>query len=1496
MRISILLILFCFWQTLHAQDRSRVQPHADYEVFVQDTVFNVPRFVKFRENERPDSSAWIKLLQLLYKPQTGINWLPVRQENDRMGMTHFFVQQHLNQIPVEGAILGIHLLKNKIVSVSGSYFPLGNIIPSGELTESEIVEKTIRLVPATKYKWQDAHEEAWLKESSGDPNATWYPKAQMVIVAGNFQLRPDQFVLAYKVKVYAEYPLTAKSLYLDASTGEPVAEEDLIHIINKPATAKTAYSDTQSMVTDSFSGGYRLRETGRGNGIETYNLKKGSSYGAAVDFTDSDNFWENFNANKDEIAADAHWGAEITYDYYFNKFGRNSYDNKGAKIRSYVHYGNNYNNAFWNGSVMTYGDGDGSVFKPLTSMDVCGHEVSHAVTTNTAALVYSYESGALNESFSDIFGNSIEKYAKPGQFNWRMGEEITPSGTGIRHMGNPNAKGHPDTYKGTLWYSGAGDNGGVHSNSGVQNYWYYLLCEGGIGKNDKSDSFFVDSIGMEKAEQIAYRNLSVYLTPNSQYADARFYSIQSAIDLFGNCSPEVIATTNAWHAVGVGQRYDSGSIQINFEVDTFFCRTPVFVPFSNLSINTNMYKWDFGDGQTSVAHNPVHQYTSQGVFTVTLEGEGCFVNQRDTLVRKNVIVIDSTPDICRSVLMPLGRWQTVTMCQGYVYDNGGEGKYAHLIRDTLTITSPFGDSISLKFLDFDYENKYDSIYIYNGPTPASPKIGGYTGSTLPKAGLPIVSSGKSITIIHFSDPLANGRGFKAELKTFAPEVKLTAMPDSTVCYNQSLQLFVHPQGGATGEYLYVWNGMMRHDSLLQIKLIKDSSFTVELVETCTDWRDTATFNIKVRNPLDLQLSKDTTVCYGSLAKVYASATGGKSDSYMLNWNGVPGVDSMVLNVIRDTSFLVTLNDLCTPVGDTSQVNITLLKPLSADVHSDTVICSGNMMNIYASGKGGNGKYTYTWSNGLGNAATHAVSPTAHTTYKVTVSDGCSQPVYNDSVRIYVRDPLKLSMPNDTQLCMGRTLIVKPIVSGGDTTNRALVWNQSLYQDSAMIFPHNDTLIRVKLKDDCSAVEPEDSVLIRLYSPLSVSLHADDTICVGQSKLLSTTISGGKGSGYTYVWNPTIGLGASVLVNPVTTTTYRVVLGDGCTVLNDTATVTVFVRTPLSVAASGDVVICQGDTVQLTANGSGGLIQNRNYSWSPAGINTQSPRVSPLSTTLYVVTFNDACSDYALDSVMVTVKPSPKIDFYVQSSPACSGEPLIFNNLTTSSSADVYRWKFGDGEFSTDKNPVHIYKNGGWYRIELDVTNDQGCTKTKGFDSLVEIVPMPVPDFSMNASVIPFINPELVLTNLSAHATNYSWSFGDGSTSTEKDPTYRYSDSGFVMVKLTAYNRIGCDSSTEKLLWIKPSIYFHLPNAFTPADANGANDVFRPTFSAITGYKMLIFNRWGEIIFESDNPAKGWDGKDTDRDYLPQGNYLYHIHVIDIDNVSQIYKGNVLLIR
>ncbi len=629
----------------------------------------VPSFVIFNEDTKIASDQIINVLRPTLKMQLADGMRSKNVVQDEIGITHERFTQMYNGVPVEGGEYITHAKNGIVQSVNGMWFDGVTLNTTPTLTKNNAIDKATLFVGASIYKWQIVEEEAWLKTVRRDPAATYFPSGQLVIVCRNGNIWEKDYVLAWKLDVYAAEPMSRHWIYVDAQTGAIVHTIDRIHHIDTPATGTTMYSGTQNFTCDNFgSGQYRLREAARGQGIETYDLNNSTSTAGAVDFTNTTTNW-TVTTNDDDAARDAHWGAEGTYDFYLNEMNRNGLDGNGMLMVSYVHYGTNYDNAFWNGTEMTYGDGSQQAggFNPLTAIDVCAHEFTHGVTENSSNLDYSYESGALNESFSDIFGAAIEHYVKPLTANFLIGDEITVTvGTALRSMSNPNLYGDPDCYTGTNWYTGTGDNGGVHTNSGVQNYWYYLMSQGGSGTNDLGDAFSVTGMGYMDAARIAYRNNCFYLVSTSQYADSRTYAIQSAQDLFGACTPEVIATTNAWYACGVGPIY-SATVVASFTGDvTTSCSVPTTVNFTNTSINAADAIWDFGDNTTDTAFNPTHTYTTAGTFNVQLtSSSACGTN---TVIQNSYIVINppaspvaSGTNICNPASVTLNATGTGTL-------------------------------------------------------------------------------------------------------------------------------------------------------------------------------------------------------------------------------------------------------------------------------------------------------------------------------------------------------------------------------------------------------------------------------------------------------------------------------------------------------------------------------------------------------------------------------------------------------------------------------------------------------------------------------------------------------------------------------------------------------------------------------------------------------------------------------------------------------------------
>ena len=845
----------------------------------------VPNFVKFRTGKELPLEKLRNWLNQFYTSDAQYGVKLIGKEVGSLGMTHYRYQQTVNGIPLELSAFLAHVKNGKVQSVNGDFFSEVNVSTSNTITESGALNAALSYIGAEVYKWQIEEEEAHLKWEQKDPSATYFPKGEKVLI-NTGGLIDAPLKLAYKFNVYAQVPHSRRDIFVDAKTGEIIWEQTKIHHADVTGSATTAYSGVKPIVTDDNGGTFRLRESGRGNGIETYDMNMGINYGAATDFTDADNNWNNVNADLDQYATDAHWGAEMTYDYFLNIHGRNSIDGNGFKLRSYVHFdlvengGASQNNAFWDGQRMTYGDGQGGL-TPLTSIDIAGHEITHGLTSNTANLVYQDESGALNESFSDIFGLSVDWFSRPSAANWTMGEEI---GATFRSMADPNAYGDPDTYFGTDWQPlGGADNGGVHSNSGVQNFWYYLLVNGGTGTNDNMDNYTVNGLGLTRAEKISFRNLTVYLTPSSNYSDARFYAIQSATDLYGGCSDEVQEVTNAWYAVGVGQEYVDFTLS-NFDtpIDSS-CIVPFTANFNNLSLNGVTYMWDFGDGNSSTQANPANTYNNFGTYNVELIAIGAPNCGNDTTVKTAFIVLyDSLPCISNMPVTGIGVSQTA--CTGTLYDSGGAtGNYGANQDSRITISPVGAATIDLTFVSFDVEAgsnnncDYDFLSVYDGPDISSPLIGKYCNDNIPTT---VSSTVGAVTIVFHSDGGLETAGFhmdwQCNLVAQAPSVNFSNSVDIS-CGEKIL--FTDNSTNSPSSWLWDFgDGNSSSQQNPEHTYLASGTYTVELTASNAIGGNTLTKAdlIVVDYPIS-PIAQGDSICENEQANLTASGAG------TLNW-------------------------------------------------------------------------------------------------------------------------------------------------------------------------------------------------------------------------------------------------------------------------------------------------------------------------------------------------------------------------------------------------------------------------------------------------------------------------------------------------------------------------------------------------------------------------------------------------------------------------------------
>lgn len=668
-----------------------------------------PRFVQFEKAvsfNRQDASVLKNALNY----EQDESFILKNVEKDKLGQVHYRYQQYYKGIKVENGNYVVHTDGNKALSLNGNFKKINeDIAIKPALSEKQALQKALDFVGAEEYMWENPQNELFAQQT--EAAKTFYPKGELVIVGNNLsESKADQsrLQLAYKFNIYATKPLSRAYIYVNAATGAVLMKNDIIKNVAATGSGDTRYSGTKSLVTDSYNGSYRLRDYTRGNGIIIWDMNEGTNYSAAVDFTDLDNTWsaaEFDNAAKDNIGMEASWAFSKIYDYWLNVHGRNSFDNQGGLMNVYVHYSVDYDNAYWNGSVFTFGDGSDTYFDALAALDVSAHEHGHGVCSYTSDLTYSFESGALNEAFSDILGACLEAYAAPEKMVWIMGDDIErrDGHLGLRSLSDPKSEGLPDTYLGEYWYTKRQDNGGVHTNNGPFCYWFYLVSDGGSGVNDNGDAYSVSGIGITKAEQIAFRTESVYMTSSSDYADARTLTIQSATDLYGAGSNEVIQVTNAMYAIGVGEPYAGGT------TDTDAPTAPANLASTNVTSSSVDLSWTASTDNIAVTGYDIYKdnvylattsstnYSATGLTTAT--AYSFYVKAKDAA--GNISVASNTINVTTDEVL-VGEDLPMVNTISLTVTRSGRRYYG---RSTINVTSE-GAPVSNAYVQITWSGSY----------------------------------------------------------------------------------------------------------------------------------------------------------------------------------------------------------------------------------------------------------------------------------------------------------------------------------------------------------------------------------------------------------------------------------------------------------------------------------------------------------------------------------------------------------------------------------------------------------------------------------------------------------------------------------------------------------------------------------------------------------------------------------------------------------------------
>ncbi len=594
-----------------------------------------------------------------------------------------------------------------------------------------------------------------------------------------------------------------------------------------------------------------------------------------------------------------------------------------------------------------------------------------------------------------------------------------------------------------------------------------------------------------------------------------------------------------------------------------------------------------------------------------------------------------------------------------------------------------------------------------------------------------------------------------------------------------------------------------------------------------------------------------------------------------------------INISTSNNFVRTLTfswgsrfPTCEGTGWDAGEDLTFTPVLDGVVQAPITVAIGNN-NANFSIKGAAQKYTYSIPSCINSFAFEVMLPTNRRDELLFIDDvKLSTPALN------LLQPNVLTVTGDTSVCVGNTSTIfansipgvnyewsgLPVGANFTTANNTTNSNTMTINWGTAI----SGIYLVKVKPwtmTCGANQygTEMSFQVAVIENPVLNTSPSSIICLGSN--LTIFASGAE----TYSWNNGLGTNHSITVSPTTTTIYQVTGFNG----NCSATETVVITVNQSaISAGNDVLICKGNSVTLSATGA------NTYTWSHGVVN--GVPFTPTSTNTYTVTSTGTCT--GSDDVLVTVEKVPTPNFDADVYTGCIPLQVQFENQTSGN--NTYQWNFGDGTSSAIDSPIHTFSTAGCMDITLVATSVNGCSNTYILDNLICVSDKPKVHFSSSTHEINSDQSTVEFTNLTTDATNFLWDFGDGNQSTDFSTTHTFDPFSMEnqLVTLIATNEVGCKDSVTTIIYYTSAPSIYVPNAFTP-NGDEFNQIFTPKFGPSidpTKYSLMIFNRWGELIFETFDLNLGWDGTYKGKP-VAIGEYIWKIRYGVVDGIDQVER-------
>jgi gliding motility-associated-like protein len=719
---------------------------------------------------------------------------------------------------------------------------------------------------------------------------------------------------------------------------------------------------------------------------------------------------------------------------------------------------------------------------------------------------------------------------------------------------------------------------------------------------------------------------------------------------------------------------------------------------------------------------------------------------------------------------------------------------------------------------------------------------------------------------------------------------LTTTSSSTpaACGNNNGSATVTPSGGA-GSYTYSW--APSGGTSATASNLGTGSYTCTITDAngCTLVQ---TVTVPSTGGLASTISGTDVTCFGTPTGTATASPVGGNPGYTYSWSPSGGTNATANNLVAGTyTCVVTDGSGCTSV---SQITITEPTQLTASSAGFNVtcngVCDGQVVTIPA---GGTPNYSFLWNTGCTTAACNSVCAG---TYTVTITDGNGCTTTDVAT---VTQPAAITITTGmTQATCGQSDGSASANASGGTGAFTYQWINGPAGANYNNIPAGTYSVIATDANGCS--DTSAVTVTNLNGVLLSSCGVTDVSCFGLSDGSVNVCASQGNPGYTYSWSPNVSATASA--TNVAAGNYVVTVTDaiGCIAV---ITVTVTEPPQLTMTASAlPAIVCAGTPSQINAAPAGGS-PGYTVGWMPGPLTGSSVNVTPTATTTYTAAVTDANGCTATAITTVTVSALPVSQFSADTTQGCAPLCVNFSDLSSvslPSTVTSWSWDFGDNNNSTQQSPNHCYATPGVYSVTLLVTTNDGCSHTLSLNNYINVFGSPTAAFTASPQPTTILTPTINFTDMSTGADTWLWSFGDlnNSTSNLQNPTYTYSDPICYQVSLEVSSQNGCTDSTSEIICIDPDVSIYVPNTFTPND-DGINETFIPITTGINPdrYEFWVFDRWGNLIFYTDDLNEGWNGRVQGHDKLCQiDTYVWKVKCVDVLDKKHNLIGHVNLIR